>query len=227
MYFLLPFFPSFFRLPFHVLFFFVRFFVFSIILGDFHPFSILTILYYHLFIFPRFFLVFSNIYIFVGLFRTRTSMLSLSIFSANTAQQGAISPAQSSKACSCRSERDNASKQTEVAKASMSGICSALCSLNERRSRNLPDLQKQTTAHMQQKMVCAKDLSLLPISITYDTTLSLRPFYLVLVHVCGVRVVFLDHGALGICNSSVCTYNHGPLLSDSFAFRSILPCGRS
>ena len=31
------------------------------------------------------------------------------------------------------------------------------------------------------------------------------------VHACGVRVVTLDHGPLGICKSSVCTWNRGPL----------------
>ena len=30
------------------------------------------------------------------------------------------------------------------------------------------------------------------------------------VHACGVRVVFLEHGALGICKSPVCTQNVGP-----------------
>ena len=35
------------------------------------------------------------------------------------------------------------------------------------------------------------------------TTLSLRPFHFV--HACGVPVVFVDHGALGICKSPVCT----------------------
>ena len=41
------------------------------------------------------------------------------------------------------------------------------------------------------------------------TALSLRPFYFV--HTCGVRVVFGDHRALGICKSLVCTESHGPL----------------
>ena len=30
------------------------------------------------------------------------------------------------------------------------------------------------------------------------------------VHACGVRVVFLEHEALGICKSPVCTQNVGP-----------------
>ena len=31
------------------------------------------------------------------------------------------------------------------------------------------------------------------------------------VHACGVRVVILEHGALAICKSSLCTENRGPL----------------
>ena len=38
------------------------------------------------------------------------------------------------------------------------------------------------------------------------TALSLRPSYCMhFVYACGARVVFLEHGALGICNSSVCS----------------------
>ena len=39
-------------------------------------------------------------------------------FTATKAQQGAIIPAQSSKASTCRPQRDNTSKQTELARAS-------------------------------------------------------------------------------------------------------------
>ena len=43
-------------------------------------------------------------------------------------EQGAISPVQISKASTCRSERDNASGQTELARASVSSsICTARC----------------------------------------------------------------------------------------------------
>ena len=55
-------------------------------------------------------------------------------------------PAQEAKASTRRSERDNASKQTELARASMSSsIYTARCVLrNERRNRNLPGLRKYT-----------------------------------------------------------------------------------
>ena len=55
---------------------------------------------------------------------------------------------------------------------------------------------------------------------------SLRPFYFV--HACGVRIVFVDHGALGICKSPVCTLNHVPLCPrHPLSFCSILPCERA
>ena len=49
--------------------------------------------------------------------------------STTLAQHSAISHARSSKARTCRSQCDNASKQTELARVSMpSSICSSLCS---------------------------------------------------------------------------------------------------
>ena len=65
---------------------------------------------------------------------------------ANTARQGAISPTQSSKASTCRSERDNASEQIELARASLkSSIYTARCV--ERRYRHLHGLPKYTSTH--------------------------------------------------------------------------------
>ena len=60
---------------------------------------------------------------------------------AAVAQHSAISHARSSEARTCRSELDNARKQTELARASMSSsICSScsLCSQIQRINRNLP-----------------------------------------------------------------------------------------
>ena len=55
-----------------------------------------------------------------------------------TAQHSATSHAQSSEERTCRSECDNASKQTELARANMtSSICSSLCSQSQRRNRNV------------------------------------------------------------------------------------------
>ena len=67
----------------------------------------------------------------------RASMLS-SIY------HSAVSHAQSSEPRTCRSERDNASKQTDLARASISSsICSSQCSQNQRRNRNLSDKKKK------------------------------------------------------------------------------------
>ena len=67
--------------------------------------------------------------------------------SASTAQHStAHSTRSSSKASTRRSERDNASKQTELARASMSSsIYTARSIRNERRNGNLPGLQKYST----------------------------------------------------------------------------------
>ena len=53
-------------------------------------------------------------------------------------------------------------------------------------------------------------LYLFPISLRYKALLSLRPFssvHICTMQSCGVRVVSLEHGALGICKSSVCGYS--------------------
>ena len=62
----------------------------------------------------------------------------------STAQHSAISPVQSSKASTCRSERDNASKQDRVGESQhvVEHSYSPLCCRNERRNRNLPGLHK-------------------------------------------------------------------------------------
>ena len=51
--------------------------------------------------------------------------------------------------------------------------------------------------------VMREESTLFPISIRDNTALSLRPFYFV--HACGVRVLTLEHGALGICKWPVST----------------------
>ena len=40
----------------------------------------------------------------------------------------------------------------------------------------------------------------------YDTTFFFSFAHIRMMHACGVRVVFLEHGPLGICKSSFCTY---------------------
>ena len=44
-----------------------------------------------------------------------------------------------------------------------------------------------------------------------STTLSLSFLTYFVLHTCGACVVTLEHGALDMCKSSVCTKNRGPL----------------
>ena len=74
---------------------------------------------------------FSIFFFFLWAFFICTSMLS-SIYRIHSTQQGAFSPAQRMKPSTCRSERDNASKQTELAKASMSSSIYQLAAFSKR-----------------------------------------------------------------------------------------------
>ena len=92
-------------------------------------------------------------------------------------------------------------------------VYTARCSKNERRNQDLLGLQKYCWWCDAQR-------------VRLYTALSLFTFYFV--HTCGARIVFGDHGALGICKSLVCTENRGPLYAiQSFAFCSILLCERA
>ena len=75
-------------------------------------------------------LLFPFLMVFVGLFYTCTKK-HVVVEHLPQAQHSAISsPSQSGKASTCRSERDNASRQTELARASMSSsIYAARCVL--------------------------------------------------------------------------------------------------
>ena len=79
---------------------------------------------------------------------------------------------------------------------------SSLCSLNERRSRNVSGLQKYRTPYK----VGVMRRNVFPISTRYSTALSLRPSCMYFVYKCMRRPgCFLEHVALRICKSSVCT----------------------
>ena len=90
----------------------------------------------------------------------------------------------SSKASTRRSKRDNAGKQTELARASMSSIYTACSVLKTNEEIEICSVYKNIWWWCDARRVCL------------HTALSLRPFYFV--HTCGVRVVFGNHRALGI-----------------------------
>ena len=129
----------------------------------------------------------------------------------STAQHSAISPARSSKPNTCRSERDNANKQAELARAEnqhvehlliihlaafskrtkKSKICRAL---NRIQALNLAGVMREAVAFISSPIKMAQHCLFLSV-----LSLIIRISYIA----CGVRVV-LEHGALGICKSSVC-----------------------
>ena len=94
------------------------------------------------------------------------------------------------KADTRRSERDNASKRTELARAKrvVENLHSSLCSQNEPRSRTLPGLPRSSTT--QQLSWCATDWPLFPISQIRSNMVkhcSFSPSVLCqFVHACGV-----------------------------------------
>ena len=131
----------------------------------------------------------------------------------------------------CRSECDNAaSKQSwrEPACRRASAARFVLFSKSLRKSKSARPaniyymymLYIQRQAAGDARRIC---LYFLSISVRYNTIHS----FSYSVHACmidarGVRVGFLEHGALGVCKSSVCTYNYVPL-SASF-IRIVLMC---
>ena len=91
----------------------------------------------------RYFLPPLSLYLLVIIFRWGT-FLNFFAFFAPQAQRNTVQLIRtSSKASTPRSERNNASKQTELDRASISSryLYSPLCSQNQPRNRNLPGLQ--------------------------------------------------------------------------------------
>ena len=112
------------------------------------------------------------------------------------AQHSAISPAQSSEASTCRSERDKTSKLTELAgESTWSSIYSSLWSQNEPRDRNLPGLWKEVHNYSQISWFDARSFfffrSLFSISQRSNTAIYLRPFS------------FVQHAASGLFSWSM------------------------
>ena len=120
----------------------------------------------------------------------------------NTASHSAIIPTQSSKPTTCRSERDNARKQTELARTSMSSSnYTARCALKTNEEIKICPVHQKYIQPLTKQLSWRDARRKMP----------LFPVPLYFVHACSVRHVFVDHGALGICKSSVCTQNRGPL----------------
>ena len=109
-----------------------------------------------------------------------------------------------------------ASTQSWLEPACRRGSSRCVINTNERRNPNLLGPQKYRYNHSQRSLAEV---------VLFYTALSPRPFYFV--HACGVRVVSVEHGALGICKSSVCTQTPPLCPLHSFAFCSILPSERA
>ena len=107
---------------------------------------------------------------------TQRNTAQLSRAQLSIAQHSVFSPAQSSNARACRSERDNTSKPIELTgePASRRTYFYLACSQQERRIRNLPSLQKyKKNTYTQPIGVMAEGLPMFPISVRYNTLLLL------------------------------------------------------
>ena len=123
-----------------------------------------------------------------------------------------------------RHVRANQSATTQASRQSWRDLSAARCVLKTNEEIEVCPAKKNTGTTLQAagdaRMIC---LYFLSISVRYNTIHS----FSYSVHACmidarGVRVGFLEHGALGVCKSSVCTYNYVPL-SASF-IRIVLMC---
>ena len=184
--------------PFHFPFFSYCFFSPSIFC-IFHYFSILCRFFFWSFFPPRFPPRDFQSFCLCGPLFTRTSMLSSSIYrSLSTAQHSAINLAQRSTASTCRSERDNASKQAQLASASMSLKHLQLAVFSKRTKIEIcPALKKYAAAN--HKTACggviARRTCFACISnIDKKQHCSFSPSFssMCFVHACGVRDVFLE-----------------------------------
>ena len=89
----------------------------------------------------------------------------------NTAQQGAIRPAQSSKASTCRPERDNASSRRSWRELAYRPAYIQLAAFSKRTKKSQSARQKYTTTPTKQlKLVwCSKDSPVFPISTKHGS----------------------------------------------------------
>ena len=119
---------------------------------------------------------------------------------------------------------DNASKQTMLARASISsGILYSRVEFSFSKKQMAPlfyalpvcsnsnsmfeyvvvEYQNREHRTAERNHPCTTQLTMyVPIRVRVKRSMH--------VHACDVRVVFLEHGGLGICKSTVCTRNVGP-----------------
>ena len=139
---------------------------------------------------------------------------------ASRAQQDTISPAQSRRASTSRLEPGNASKQTELVKASMSlSIHIARFVLKTNQEIEICQAKYETTHKAAKAGVTREGLAYIPFSIRYNT-LFLSVLLMYFVHACSFRVVFLEHGSLGVLQVVNLHLKSWASLSASFAFCS-------
>ena len=128
---------------------------------------------------------------------------------ASTEQRSSTESAQHKAAKQVRANQSatvQARGQTWLSQHVVEHSHSSLCFQNGRRDQNLPSLQKtQPLLNHPQSSLAGVIRQEIPF---ISNLIKIRHWSSVLyfVHACGVRVVFVDHGALGICKSLVCTY---------------------
>ena len=160
-------------------------------------------LYYHLLFFKKQVCLFCSNHKIAHPAPTRVALACCRPAYTAEAQHSAISHAQSSEARTCRSGCDSASKRTGLARASISSsICSALCSQIQRRKSTSAGAKKIGD---HKKLVMMRE-GFAPSNRNTTILHSSRSYIFVRRMHAASGFVFLEHGALGICKSSVCTY---------------------
>ena len=142
-------------------------------------------------------------------------MLSSSIY-RSTAYHSAISRAKAAKHARADQSATTQAKQTELARASMpSSMCSSLSVFSKPTKKSKSDRPNKKKRNISSWSMIREGCAFMFFQsqnvVRYNIHSSFSFVNVRMIHACGVRVVFLEHGVLGICKSSACTYNHGHL----------------
>ena len=115
-------------------------------------------------------------------------------------------PAQSRTTTKCRSECETARKQTEMARASAYRRAYIQCTDFPKRTKN-PNSTRPTKLHdYSHSADVMREGFAFRFHLKKIQHCSFPPsFRMYFVHACSIQVVILEHGALGICKSTVCT----------------------